>query len=187
MDLFPWGAGGCSWQNCRERRKKIVFQRDRREGISLCKNQNGFSPFWKMSGRCSTQSSSWSSSLSLCSNNKCVYSKCRHLSECLGLVYEVHIPVELSRNTQYYCKDQQHRTSCPNLSSGKWPVVFFILPSILSEAREHVSECRYLTFLMPAHRFKPFIYVITISSTGLSLWLLSSLLCVIHPHFSFCH
>lgn len=100
MDLFPWGGGGGggSWQNCRERRRKIVFQSDRREGISLCKNRNGFSPFWKMSGHCLTQSSSWSSSLSLCSNNKCVYSKCRHLSECLSLVYVVHVPIELSRN-----------------------------------------------------------------------------------------
>lgn len=60
-------------------------------------------------------------------------------------------------------------------------------PSFLSEAREHVSECRCLTFLMLPHRSKPFICVITISCTGLSLWLLNSLLCMIHPHVSFSH
>lgn len=43
----------------------------------------------------------------------------------------------------------------PNLSSGKWLGVLFFLPG----AWEFVSDCRYLTFLLPPHRSEPFIHV----------------------------
>lgn len=64
-------------------------------------------------------------------------------------------------------REQQHRTLCqicqicPLKNGGG----LFFLPG----ARQFVSDCRYLTFLLPPHRSEPFIHVTTISCK-LSLW-----------------
>lgn len=60
--------------------------------------------------------------------------------------------------------EQQHRTLCQMcpLENGR---VLFFLPG----AREFVSDCRYLTFLLPPHRSEPFIHITTVSCK-LSLW-----------------
>lgn len=131
-------------------------------------------PFGKMSGHFSTQSSSWCSSLFLCS-------KCRHLAESPGLEYVVHTQIEWPRNTQ--CPAESSSTG-PCAKSVLWKMTgSSLLPPrawSLCLTADIWHFCCHLTDLSPSS-------TLTTVSYKLSLWLLKSLLCMIHPHFSSWH
>lgn len=166
----------CCFPRWRERIEKIVFQSYRRDGIPLSKKQNG--PFWTIFPHgclhpcLSVVTRSGDSPSAGASRNASAWFGCCTSTANYPGIHNGAAQTSGSGSCARICLLENDRS---------------FSPSLLSEARERVSECRCSTFLMLPHRSEPFICVITISCAGLSLWLLNSLLCTIHPHFSLSH